>query len=179
MVLQLHIWPFLDGSFFSLLLFAKMLSFAPVFFNRTATCYLLSVSFVVISLIWLGETHTLTRRDVIKQAPARYVLRSGAALLHAAAVRERGKAKEMAIRSNVFAFRSAFAVALALTAAFVPARVSADSTKTVELDIRPGGTVHSFSEKIVRNLSFILTICTVFWSTLNAVKLNPRLFTGS
>ncbi|TNM87898.1 hypothetical protein fugu_006119 [Takifugu bimaculatus] len=50
----------------------------------------------------------------------------------------------MAIHNYLFAVRLAFVVALA----FLPADVSAESTKTVELDIRPGGTVYTFTEGI-------------------------------
>lgn len=57
----------------------------------------------------------------------------------------------MAIHNNFFAVRLAFVVALALTAAFLPAYASAETTKSVELDIRPGGTVYTFTEAIVRN----------------------------
>lgn len=62
----------------------------------------------------------------------------------------------MAIQNNPFSVRLAFVVALALTTAVLPVDVSAESTKTVELDIRPGGTVHTFTEAIVRNF------CSVF-----------------
>lgn len=39
--------------------------------------------------------------------------------------------------------------ACALIAAFVPVCASAESTKTVDLDIRPGGVVATFTEAIV------------------------------
>lgn len=58
----------------------------------------------------------------------------------------------MAIQNNFLALRLVFVAALAAIAAFLPADVSAESTKTVELDIRPGGTVYTFTEAIVRNL---------------------------
>lgn len=61
----------------------------------------------------------------------------------------------MAIQNNFFAVRLAFVVAFAFTAAFLPACVAADSTKTVELDIRPGGTVYTFTEAIVRNFDSV------------------------
>lgn len=61
----------------------------------------------------------------------------------------------MAIQNNFFAVRLAFVVALALTAAFLPACVSADSTKNVELDIKPGGTVYTLTETIVRNFDSV------------------------
>ncbi|CAG08012.1 unnamed protein product [Tetraodon nigroviridis] len=54
----------------------------------------------------------------------------------------------MANQNNFFAARLAFVVAVALTAAFLPVNVSAESTKSVELDIRPGGTVYTFTEAI-------------------------------
>lgn len=54
------------------------------------------------------------------------------------------KAEEMATWNN---FHLAFLVAL--TAAFVPADASAESTRMVELDIRPGGVVQTFTEAIV------------------------------
>lgn len=75
-----------------------------------------------------------------------------------ATVRERAKAEEMAIQNNFCSVRLAFVVALALTAAFLPAYVSAESTKSVELDIRPGGTVYTFTEAIVRNCSPIFPL---------------------
>lgn len=59
----------------------------------------------------------------------------------------------MALQNHFFAVRLAFVVALALSAAFLPASASAESTKSVELDIRPGGTVYTFTEAIVRNFN--------------------------
>lgn len=85
--------------------------------------------------------------------------RSGATPLHAT-VRESRKKEEMAIHNNLFAVRLAFVVALA----FLPADVSAESTKTVELDIRPGGTVYTFTEGIVRN--FYPRICFILHCAL-------------
>lgn len=70
----------------------------------------------------------------------------------------------MANQNNFFAARLAFVVAVALTAAFLPANVSAESTKSVELDIRPGGTVYTFTEAIVRNF------CSVF-STISFITM--------
>lgn len=67
----------------------------------------------------------------------------------------------MAIPNYLFAVRLAFVVALA----FLLADVSAESSKTVELDIRPGGTVYTFTEGIVRNFYpsiyfiFTITVC--------------------
>lgn len=78
---------------------------------------------------------------------------SGATSLHAT-VRESRKKEEMAIQNDLFAVRLAFVVALA----FLPADVSAESTKTVELDIRPGGTVYTFTEGIVRNFYSVFTL---------------------
>lgn len=40
-------------------------------------------------------------------------------------------------------------VACAMMAAFVPVDASAESTRTVDLDIRPGGVVETFTEAIV------------------------------
>lgn len=63
----------------------------------------------------------------------------------------------MASRNN---FHLAFLVAFALTAAFVSADASAESTRMVELDIRPGGVVQTFTEAIVIdyiNFFFIVT----------------------
>lgn len=55
----------------------------------------------------------------------------------------------MATPNNFCAVRLAFLVVFASIAAFVPVDASPDSTKTVELDIRPGGVVHTFTEGIV------------------------------
>lgn len=111
----------------------------------------------VISLIWLGVAHTVTTSTEADEIGR--MIRSQSSALHAA-VRERGKAEEMAIQNNFFAVRLAFVVALALTAAFLPAYVSAESTKSVELDIRPGGTVYTFTEAIVRNF---YPVFHLFW----------------
>lgn len=54
----------------------------------------------------------------------------------------------MATQKNFGVVRLAFAV-FALIVSLVPVDASADSTKTVELDIRPGGVVHTFTEGIV------------------------------
>lgn len=97
---------------------------------------------------------------------------SGATPLHAA-VRESRKKEEMAIHNYLFAVRLAFVVALA----FLPADVSAESTKTVELDIRPGGTVYTSTERIVRNfypsIYFMFTI-TLYFSRSNGHIMQPN-----
>lgn len=86
-----------------------------------------------------------------------------------ATVRKRRTTDEMAIQNHFFAVRLAFVVALALAAVILPAYASAETTKSVELDIRPGGTVYTFTEAIVRNfypifpsISFILNITLRF-----------------
>lgn len=106
--------------------------------------------FFIISLIWLGVAHTVTTstgadeigRVIESHFPAHSCQRK----------------REMAIQNNIFAVRLAFLVALALTAAFLPAYVSAESTKTVELDIRPGGTVYTFTQTIVRNFDSVFPV---------------------
>lgn len=80
------------------------------------------------------------------------------ATLLQATVGDRGKTEEMAFQTNIFAVPLAFVAALALTTAFLPAYVSAESTKSVELDIRPGGTVYTFTESIVRNFYSVFSL---------------------
>lgn len=55
----------------------------------------------------------------------------------------------MANETNFIAVRLLSLAACALIAAIVPVNASADSTKTVDLDIRPGGVVETFTQKIV------------------------------
>lgn len=54
----------------------------------------------------------------------------------------------MATRSNVCTVRLAFLLVAALAAVLVPADAAAESTKTVEFNVKPGGVVHTFSEGI-------------------------------
>lgn len=61
----------------------------------------------------------------------------------------RKKTKEMAKQTNFGVVRLAFLAVFSLIVSFVPVGASADSTKTVDLDIRPGGVVHTFTEGIV------------------------------
>lgn len=61
----------------------------------------------------------------------------------------RKKTEEMANETNFIAVRLLSLAACALIAAIVPVNASADSTKTVDLDIRPGGVVETFTQKIV------------------------------
>lgn len=55
----------------------------------------------------------------------------------------------MATQKNFGVVRLAFVAVFALIVSFVPVDASADSTRTVDLDIRPGGVVHTFTEGIV------------------------------
>lgn len=55
----------------------------------------------------------------------------------------------MAIQQKFRAVRLAFLVVFASAVVFVQVDASAESTKTVELDIKPGGVVHTFTEGIV------------------------------
>lgn len=50
---------------------------------------------------------------------------------------------------NSVAVRLLTLAACALIAAFIPVDASADTTRTVDLDIRPGGVVETFTEAIV------------------------------
>lgn len=61
----------------------------------------------------------------------------------------RKKTEEMANETNFIAVRLLSLAACALIAAIVPVNASTDSTKTVDLDIRPGGVVETFTQKIV------------------------------
>lgn len=64
----------------------------------------------------------------------------------------------MACQKNFVTVRLLSLAACALIAAFVSAGVSAESTKTVELDIRPGGVVQTFTEAIVSDCSLALSL---------------------
>lgn len=55
----------------------------------------------------------------------------------------------MAIETNFIAVRLLSLATCALIAAIVPVNSSAESTKTVDLDIRPGGVVETFTQAIV------------------------------
>lgn len=59
------------------------------------------------------------------------------------------KTEEMASETNSIAVRLLTLAACALIAAIVPVRSSTESTKTVDLDIRPGGVVETFTQAIV------------------------------
>ncbi|XP_075878970.1 myeloid-derived growth factor [Nelusetta ayraudi] len=54
----------------------------------------------------------------------------------------------MANETNFIAVRLLSLAACALIAAIVPVNASADSTKTVDLDIKPGGVVETFTKEI-------------------------------
>lgn len=73
------------------------------------------------------------------------------------------KEEEMATLNNSCAVNLAFLLVLMLTAAFVPTYASADGTKTVEFNVKPGGVVHTFTEGIV---SDFLQYCLYFTSLL-------------
>lgn len=60
----------------------------------------------------------------------------------------------MACEMNSIAARLLTFAACALIAALVPVHASADSTRTVDLDIRPGGVVETFTEAIVSDWTF-------------------------
>lgn len=55
----------------------------------------------------------------------------------------------MATQHKFCVVRLAFLAVFASVAVFVQVVASAESTKTVELDIRPGGVVHTLTEGIV------------------------------
>lgn len=115
--------------------------------------------------LWFDLAHTVTTSTEAVVIP-RVI---GATVLHATVREIGGKAEDMAIQNNPFSVRLAFVAALALTAAFLPADVSAESTKTVELDIRPGGTVYTFTEAIVRNFYSVFPL----FQRLHCVLSNP------
>lgn len=148
-LLHVNLWSFLDfpPHFLKWEMYCLVLIENP----RDVCCFL----FEVFTLFpWFdGVSHAVTssrEADQIRRG-------SGATSLHAA-VRESRKKEEMAIHNYLFAVRLAFVVALA----FLPADVSAESTKTVELDIRPGGTVYTSTERIVRNFyPSIYFMCTI------------------
>lgn len=52
-------------------------------------------------------------------------------------------------RSSAFLF---WAKAIAVLCVLVAANASSENAKTVEFNVKPGGVVHSFSEKIVSKL---------------------------
>ena len=67
------------------------------------------------------------------------------------------KQEEMATQNNSCAVNLAFLLVLMLTATFIPAYASADGTKTVEFNVKPGGVVHTFTEGIVSHFYTILS----------------------
>ncbi|XP_074491429.1 myeloid-derived growth factor [Sebastes fasciatus] len=50
--------------------------------------------------------------------------------------------------NNFCAANLAFLLVFVLISAFLPVDASADGTKTVEFNVKPGGVVHTFTEKI-------------------------------
>lgn len=64
----------------------------------------------------------------------------------------------MACQKNFVTVRLLSLAACALIAAFVLVGASAESTKTVELDIRPGGEVQTFTQAIVSDCSVALSL---------------------
>lgn len=63
--------------------------------------------------------------------------------------------------SNFCVVNVAFLFVYALIAACVPAEASAEQTKTVEFNVKPGGVVHTFTEGIVSNCN----TCLYFYRT--------------
>ena len=61
----------------------------------------------------------------------------------------------MTAKYNFCVLYSAPLVVLALVATFVLVDAKAESTRTVELDIRPGGVVHTFAERIVSDRIYV------------------------
>lgn len=59
------------------------------------------------------------------------------------------KREEMASGTKPITVRLLTFAAFALIAVFVPVRASTESTRTVDLDIRPGGVVETFTQAIV------------------------------
>lgn len=64
----------------------------------------------------------------------------------------------MANETNSVAVRKLTLAVLALIATFIPVVASAESTKTVDLDIRPGGVEQTFTETLVSNCNSHLII---------------------
>lgn len=64
----------------------------------------------------------------------------------------------MACQKNFATARLLSLAACALIAASVSADASAESAKTVELDIKPGGVVQTFTQAIVSDCSVALSL---------------------